>query len=139
MKKLIVLFVFALFQVSCNSDNEPKVKNTGIIGTWKLTGHYVSAGGPSNWIPADDSYTYTFNSDGSFTSTRFPECKAGTYKTDTKTLTLVYGCPGFTTTMEKPAGTFIENYTIEDKQMYFYHVNYMRCIEECSDVFTKIK
>jgi len=139
MKKIILLVVILISQISCNNDKETKPTNTGIVGTWQLAESFEGDGGmATKWISVKNGYTYTFKSDGTFTSTQFTKCTNGTYKLENATLTMIYGCPGFTLMREKPAGTFIENYKIENGKMHLSPINYL-CFEGCAYKFKKIK
>ena len=139
MKKIILLAVILISQISCNNDNETKPQDSEILGTWKLSEGYIGDGGSATeWIPIKNGYTTTFKSDGTFTSTQFTECTTGTYKLENTTLTIIYGCPNFSALGEKPAGTFIENYKIENGKMYLSPINSL-CYEGCAYKFSKIK
>jgi hypothetical protein len=133
MKKLISLLALLFLILSCSNDD--KVHSTNIIGTWKL---YQANIGASNFNTVKDGYTYTFNTDGTFKSTRFTECQTGTYAISSNVLTLDYGCEDFTTSIESPAGTFLENYKLEKGYMYL-SPTYLFCDEGCSYKFSKIK
>ncbi|QOG02207.1 hypothetical protein [Flavobacterium sp. MDT1-60] len=139
MKKIILLLAILISQISCNNDKETKPKDTGILGTWKLAESFVGEGASATkWASVTNGYTHTFKSDGTFTSTQFTECTKGIYKLENTTLTMIYGCPGFTTTKEKPTGTFIENYKIENGKMHLSPINLL-CFEGCEFKFIKIK
>lgn len=137
MKKLILLFII-LLHVSCNSDNE--IKDKSLVGTWKLSEANIGDGGiGTKWvaIKSSDSYTYTFKSDGTFTSTRFNDCRCGKYSLSTDLLTLDFDCPDFTSGIESPSGTYIENYKQENGKMIL-SPTYLSCIEGCLYKFKKI-
>lgn len=144
MKKIFVITVllsFAFIAISCSDDDNRK-NETSVIGTWKLV--EVNSSFPFyQWYPVENGYTYTFETDGTFTSNLFSECTYGTYilsETD-GTLSLIYDCEEFTeggwygdTFVE---GTFIENYVFSGQYLIFTPTYY--CGDEgCSYKFKKI-
>lgn len=138
MKSLILILSMLLSLASC-SDDDTKSQNENILGTWKLIETYGSDGGSNpQWRPVDNGYTYTFNNDGTFSSTRFTECTTGTYGVSNSTIILDYGCAGFDTGVENPAGTFVENYSYENGNIILTP-SYMNCIEGCAYRFEKIE
>lgn len=131
---LSVLFLFT----GCNEE-EAKQQENSIYGTWKLIEIYQSDGGSNpQWTIADISYTYTFNNNGTFSSTRFAECASGTHKVTNKSITLNYSCNEFDTGIENPPGTFVENYIFE-KNNLILTPSYLNCIEGCGYKFEKIE
>ncbi|WP_157495132.1 hypothetical protein [Flavobacterium sp. KJJ] len=56
----------------------------------------------------------------------------------TSILTLNFGCPGFTTAIETPKGTFVEKYKSENGKMIL-SPTYLICYEGCEYKFSKIK
>lgn len=138
MKSTILILSILLSFTSCN-DDDTKPQEINILGTWKLIETYGSYGGSNpQWTSIDNGYTYTFNNDGTFSSTRFTECTTGTYETSSSSITLVYGCEGFDTGIENPAGTFVENYVF-DNEYIILKPSYMNCDEGCSYKFKKIE
>lgn len=140
MKNLILLF--ALTIMSCtkkSNENKPEINNSK-LGNWRLIETYIGNGDLSTtqWAAVENGYIYTFNDDGTFSSNRFAEeCESGTYEFSDALLTLNFDCEGFTTGIESPEGTFIENYTLEDGFMYLIPT-YMSCAEGCSYKFERI-
>ena len=139
MRKFITILIIAFVIVtSCNNDNEAKPKDTGIVGTWKLTESFGYDGAGTQWTSIKNGYTYTFKSDGTFTATQFATCTRGTYKFENATLTMIYVCIDPTTMGEKPGATLIENCKIENGKMYLSPTNLV-CDEGCISKFSKIK
>ena len=95
-------------------------------------------GSNPQWTTVANGYTYTFSDDGTFSSTRFTECTTGTYEVSSNSITLDYGCAGFGTGIENPAGTFVENYSFESENIILTP-SYMNCIEGCGYRFEKIE
>lgn len=139
MKNLILLFSLILSFSSCSQNEEEKINDNSIFGTWKLIEVYSSDGGSNpQWKPVVNGYTYTFNLDGTFTSNRFSECSIGKFELNNTTLTLKFDCIGFTTGIESPEGTFIENF-IKNNNEIILKPTYLNCIEGCGNKFQKIK
>ena len=86
MKNLILIFTILLLSCS-NDDNKPQ--ENPLKGTWKLIETYSSDGGSNpQWTSVENGYTYTFNSNGTYSSTRFSECSTGEYTITDSTATL---------------------------------------------------
>lgn len=138
MKPIILILSMLLSFTSC-SDDDTKSQEESFLGTWKLIETYGSDGGSNpQWTIVDNSYTYTFSNDGTFSSTRFTECTTGTYDVSNNTITLDYSCVGFDTGVENPSGTFVENYNFENGNIILTPT-YMNCIEGCGYKFEKIE
>ncbi|RAV28091.1 lipocalin-like domain-containing protein [Sinomicrobium soli] len=135
MKNLILIISVFLF-VSCSNDDDAATPRQQITGTWTLAEAKVGTGAPGKWEPVSEGYSYTFGSDGTFSSDRFSGCTAGTYVLSEDTLVLEYDCEGFTTGMEEPEGTFSESISFEGGKMILTPT-YMGCIEGCSYKFEK--
>jgi hypothetical protein len=135
MKKNI-FFSFILVAIfSCTQSNDDKsLDSKSIFGTWKLVGVTTFFG--TNAIT--DGYTYTFNNDNTFTSNRFlNECSEGVFTMSDTTLTLDFDCEDFTTGIESPPGTFIEEYRFENNRLIL-NPTYLDCTEGCLYKFKKI-
>lgn len=139
MRTKILLLSMLLSLTSCR-DDDTKSQETSILGTWKLIETYGSNGGTNpQWTTVNNGYTYTFNNDGTFSSTRFiGECTTGTYIMSSNSITLDFDCAGFDTGIESPAGTFVENYGFENENIILTP-SYMDCIEGCGYKFEKIE
>lgn len=138
MKPIILILAILFSFVACSNDDEKELTTQErLIGTWKLVEVYGSDGGQGQWTPVEDGYTYTFNDNGTFTSTRFSECTYGTYTLTSSTLILSFGCEGFTTGIEDPEGTFIENF-VYDNNFIFLSPTYLTCDEGCDQKYQKI-
>ncbi len=139
MKNLILILV--LIVMSCSSDNNDNKSGTNnrMIGTWRLVETYIGTGDLSTtqWETVENGYTYSFNRDGTFSSSRFSECESGAYEFSEELLTLNFGCDGFTTGIDSPEGTIVENYLLENEFMYL-SPTYLSCAEGCSYKFQRI-
>lgn len=137
--KSIILILSILFSLTGCSEKETNQQENSIYGTWQLIEIYQSDGGSSpQWTTVDESYIYTFNNDGTFSSTRFTECTSGTYEISNNSITLNYSCVGFDTGMENPPGTFIESYIFKNANLILTPF-YLNCIEGCDYKFEKVE
>jgi len=139
MKNMILIFIMLFSATSCTENNseDNTTNDSKIIGQWQLVEIYESNEGNINqWNSVDDGYLYTFNPDGTFTSSRFPECTTGIYSITDTLLTLGYDCPNFGIGVERPAGTFVESYSFENNQLILVPT-YMICDEGCGWKFSK--
>ena len=133
----LILSIF--FMTTGCSEEKNEQQNNSIYGTWKLIELYQSDGGSNpQWTTVDVAYTYTFNNDGTFSSTRFTECTSGTYDKSNNSITLDYGCDGFNTGIELPPGTFVESYIFENANLILTP-SYLNCFEGCAYKFEKIE
>lgn len=133
----IISLIIIMLSGCNNSDDEIKTEQS-IIGNWKLIEVYSDVGdGSGGWNPVENGYTYSFSSNGEFSSTRFSECSSGTYTINSNELTLVFDCNGFTTGIENPEGTFVENYTFESNTVILVPT-YIFCVEGCGWKFKKM-
>ncbi|MDR2206101.1 MAG: lipocalin family protein [Flavobacteriaceae bacterium] len=134
MKNLFIItsILLSAFLVSCNNEDS---RETPIVGTWKLV-EYFGGNSADNigWHPIDNGYTYTFNGDGTFTSTRFSYCTQGTYILTDSKLTLKFDCtepPGLSDN-----GVLIENFSW-DEEYFILTPTYLFCDEGCAEKFEK--
>lgn len=140
MKTIYLILVAMISFSSCTEDeNQLRTQNDRKVnGQWQLIEVYESNGGSINqWNTVENGYLYTFNADGTFTSSRFSECSSGNYIVTDTLLTLEYGCPNFSTGIESPAGTFIESYSFENDELILVPT-YMTCDEGCGWKFSKV-
>lgn len=137
MKNLLLSLCMFFSLAACNED-ENKEQDSMVIGSWVLTEIYGSDGGQGSWNEVENGFVYTFNSNMTFTSTRFSECTYGEYSVTDNLLTLKFGCEGFDTGIENPPGTFTENMSFEG-EVLILSPDYMNCDEGCSYKFKRIK
>lgn len=138
MKNMFLILSIFFFTTGC-SEEETTQQENAIYGTWKLIEIYQSDGDSNpQWTTVDSGYTYTFNKDGTFSSTRFTECTSGTYEVSSNSIILDYSCNGFDTGIESPPGTFIESYIFENNYLILTP-SYLNCIEGCDYKFEKIE
>lgn len=136
--KFGILGLLTIVLFGCSNDDENIKTEKSIIGNWKLIEIYNDPGdGSGSWNSVDNGYIYNFSENGQFSSTRFSECSTGNYTIDSNQLTLDFDCDGFTTGIEEPEGTFIENYTFESNTVIFVPT-YLNCIEGCGWKFEKV-
>lgn len=124
---------------SCSKDRADEPEINSLIGTWKLIEVKIgNGGGKTQWERVEDGYTYTFNGDSSFTSTRFQECSNGSFTITDTHLVLDFSCDGFTAGIESLEGTFVENFELNSKFLIL-SPDYMNCDEGCSYRFKKVQ
>lgn len=133
-----IIIVIILSIIGCNKEDDNTEQEKSIVGNWQLIEIYSNPGaGSGNWNSVENGYTYSFSANGEFTSTRFSECSTGTYSIESNELSLDFDCDGFTTGIESPEGTFIEQLTFETKDLIL-KPTYLNCIEGCGWKFKKI-
>jgi hypothetical protein len=135
----IITFTILLIQLSCaKNDTSLDTLTNQITGEWQLTTRLIDSGNGPIWVDIDDGYTYTFDRNGSFTSTRFTDCDYGTYSVNGDELNLIFGCPDFTVWFESPNDAFVDRIEFENNTtVILYPINPF-CIEQCATRFTKI-
>lgn len=125
--------------MGCSPDDDDSKQQNDIYGTWKLIKVYENPGaGSGSWNSVANGYTYTFFKNGEFSSTRFNECTTGTFLIELNKISLVFDCEGFTTGMEDPEGTFIEEFTFDSNNLIL-KPTYILCIEGCGWKFDKVE
>jgi len=136
MKSLFLTILFSCLFISCDRD-ENSIKNTSIIGTWRLTQAKISDGGlDTKWKSVKNGEQYTFNADSTFTSTQFSECSTGHFTTDGNIIELDYDCDNFNTGLENSEGKLTRYFRVENNTLF---LNPSNCIEECTYKLKKIK
>lgn len=143
LKKLSSLFLIifsATVFFGCEKEERTETEPiTSIIGTWQLIEIYSDPGdGSGGWNSVENGYKYTFSSNNKFKSDRFSECTNGEYNIDSNQLILNYDCEGFTTGIENPQGTFIEEISFTASNMIL-RPTYLGCIEGCGWKFKKLQ
>lgn len=137
MKKIFLSLIAIISFYSCSQNENTEKENLSLIGSWKLIETYNSDGGSTpSWKSVENGYTYSFKSDGSFTSNRFSECTKGNYTISYNKLTLTFDCAGFNTGIENSPGVFIEE-LIFDNSSIILKPTYLNSIEGCSFKFKK--
>lgn len=139
-KTFLALTAF-IFMTGCsnNDNNNSNRAKASVVGTWKLVEVYGLNGTGGHWDSVEDGFTYTFKTDGTFISNRFPECTSGTYvlSENDEALSLVYDC-GFTMGIENPQGTFTYKYIFSEQHLVLTST-YSTCIEGCDYKFKRIQ
>ncbi len=134
---LLFLFCSGLFLVlpSCDSEEHNMYEVDRIVGSWKLVEIYSeNASGEGQWTPAVNSYSYTFNENGTFTSTRFSQCTTGNYSVYSGELALDFECSnnGISTMSisNTAASSYIEEFDYEGSNVIFIPT-YPACDQGC--------
>ena len=135
---IILTITFTLVSCSENDENLSEPQEVSLIGQWQLIEVFLPSGnGTDSWNTIDNGYTYNFNANTTFTSDRFSECDNGFFIYKDNLLTLDYSCEGFTTGIESPEGTFIENISFDGGNMILVPT-YKDCTEGCGWKFRKV-
>ncbi|WP_318309105.1 lipocalin family protein [Flagellimonas crocea] len=140
MKKLFVhflLFGLMVLSVGCDESNgDNSTSQNSLTGKWKMTAAYISAGGPQYWVTVEDGEEIEFFANGTFISSRNPECRTGTYVVEGEELSLEFDCDGFESVMENEEGLI--TYNIEfNKNEFLLSPTSILCIEGCSYKYVK--
>ena len=134
MKFKYYIITTLIFFIACDkTTDEPIIADESlIIGKWKETEAYISAGGPQYWVDVENGEEIEFFENGTFSSDRFTECITGNFSIEQNELLLKYNCSGFNTELENEEG-FI-TYKLEFYSDYFVltPTSGPICIEGCS-------
>lgn len=124
---LLVLLSVLIFSASC--DKLDMLQETNLEGKWKLTGSYISIGGPQEFRLAKGSKDYIeFKKNGEFEGDVFSEYVSYTIK-DSITVQLMK--------RDKTIQNYI--YKIKEGELTMGPAGPIYCIEGCSTVFVKVR
>lgn len=135
MKKLSLLLLFFILVVSCDSEDKTlEFTEANLTGTWKLVEAYADPGdGSGTFQPVSDGYSFSLNSDGTFTSERISECSSGTFSIKEKDKIIFnFKCPNYTE-------TFVDTASFDGTMLVTSPLAPNRCFEGCGSKFKKIK
>lgn len=135
-----ILLSGCFFMLSCSTEDEDfPFSSDMLIGKWKYTEAYISAGGPHYWVSVDGGEEIEFFINGTFISNRFSDCSSGTYLIDDGNLSLKYECSGFVSGAENENG-FITS-RLEGKSSYFLltATSGPICIEGCKSKYVRLE
>jgi hypothetical protein len=138
MNSKYYLITFLILLIACDKADEPIIADEILmVGKWKITEAYISAGGPQYWIDVENGEEIDFFENGIFSSNRFTECTNGNFSILENELLLEYNCTGFNTESENEDG-FI-TYKLELYTNYFIltPTSGPICIEGCSYKYQK--
>ncbi|WBL25752.1 lipocalin family protein [Zunongwangia sp. HGR-M22] len=121
--------------ISCDTQDYGMYEVDRIVGSWKLVEIYNDN---NQWTPAENTYSYTFNEDGTFISTRFPQCTIGSYSIQDDEIYLDFDCTtnrmiGIAST----SSTIVEELDYEDVNIIFTPA-YSDCDQGCRLKFKPI-
>ncbi|MDR2206104.1 MAG: hypothetical protein LBE36_08115 [Flavobacteriaceae bacterium] len=131
---LITSILLSAFLVSCNNDDAREVPENDIVGTWKLVAQWDGGSPSQDWLPVAIAYTYTFDSDGTFSSTVNVNCVQGTYILTDDKLIFNFDCGTFPPIGDN--GTVINNFTW-DESYFILTPTDSSCDEGCKFKFQK--
>lgn len=131
----LILSIF--FIISSCSDEQTEQQENSIYGTWKLTEEYIVSGVNGNWTQIQNGYTFSIESNNTFSSTEFQECNEGVVQINETQIVFKYECDGFTTGIESPEGEFSFKYSFVENKLSL-NPNFLNCDEGCGYRFSKI-
>ncbi|ADF51927.1 lipocalin family protein [Zunongwangia profunda] len=142
--KLNLLLLFCscwLFVLSgCDNEEYGMYEVDRIVGSWKLVEVYNDNGdGHGQWSPAENAYSYTFNEDGTFSSTRFSQCNTGNYSIQNDEIYLDFDCNNNNRTIGigSTSSTIVEEVDYEGINVIFIPT-YPACHQGCRLKFEPI-
>lgn len=132
MKNFILLFSLILSFSACSQNDEEKINDNSIVGTWKLI-EKVGSGtdGLPSWqiVHEEKSYNYIFMEDGVVFNSQF-NCN-GTFEIlSSNTLSMKFDCD-----YGKINGIFDFKF---ENQYLILNLNPNTCLEGCAEKFIKI-
>ena len=132
MRKSVCLFVLVFGLYSCGSDETNEIIDSELIGEWKLTEAYISAGGPQYWVDVEDGEEIVFFENRIFNSSRYSECTTGVFSLEQNKLLLQYNCDGFESQSENEEGFITYLLEFESDHFIATPISGPICIEGCS-------
>lgn len=135
MKNVFLIFSMLFIATNCGQE-ETKQKENSIYGTWKLTEEYIVLGVNGNWTQIQNGYTFSIESNNTFSSTEFQECMKGVVDISETQIVFKYECDSFTTGIESPEGEFSYKYSFVGNKLSLIP-NFMNCDEGCGYRFSK--
>ncbi len=133
---IYALILFVLFACS-DEDDVLKPRASSIIGSWKLTEAYISAGGPQYWVAVEEGEEIQFMSNGIFVSSSYDTCEGGTYVLELDNLILNYACDSPTDPVEDIPEEITYTITFESDYVLLIPTSTV-CIEGCTYKYEKI-
>ena len=132
MKKILFLFILVCGLSSCDSDQSMEIPHSELIGEWKMTQAFISAGGPQYWVDVSNGEEFVFFDNGTFISTRYSECTTGFYLVNENKLILDYDCVDFISPAENKDGQITFNLELGKDSFIASPTSGPICIEGCS-------
>jgi hypothetical protein len=126
---ILLAVIFTAF--TCNKE---KLSKNTLVGTWKLIESKEGGSPNPDWHPVGYSYTYTFNSDGTFSSTVNVNCVQGVYILTGDKLTFKFDCEGLSQIGDN--STVIYNFTWKGSDFILTPTTFI-CDEGCAYKFRK--
>ena len=115
-----------------------KTEESLMLGEWKNTESFISAGGPQFWVDAENGEEISFLKNGKFRSNRFAECQGGNFSIESDTLILDYSCRGFQSDAENEQDLITYILEFNDDHFILTPTSGPICIEGCSFKFEKL-
>lgn len=123
-----------LFLIACdNATNGPiSADEYWIVGKWKQTEAFISAGGPQYWVDVENGEEIEFFKNATFSSDRYNECHSGKFSIEGNKLLLEYPCLGFNPTSENEEGLITYEMELFPDSFILIPTSGPICIEGCS-------
>ncbi len=138
MKLLAIALTTLLVLASCEK-NDTSTPQISLGGTWQLKEVFIDIGdGNGTWETASNPYQYTFQTDGTYTTSRFDDCNSGKYTLRANELELDFDCNSLTIGNQSFTDSIIEEITFEDDHIIL-KPTYVICTEGCGFKFEKVE
>lgn len=139
LAKPLAFLIIYFFLFSCSkSDDEIPFFEGLLIGKWKNTEAYISAGGSHYWVSVDEGEEIEFFENGTFVSNRFIECSNGNYFADNGKLLLEYQCDEFASQSENSEGFITSNLIFKSGHFLLTPTSGPICAEGCQSKYIKL-
>lgn len=137
MRYLILILSTFILNTGCSKDDSNRNLENQVLGNWKLIEIFGEDGVGGSWQPVENGYEYNFNSDNTFSSTRFEECMTGNFVVTDNLLRLTFDCDDFQTGFENDNNEIVEMIDFDDGNLILTPT-YLNCDEGCDYKFEKI-
>lgn len=141
MKSHCCLISILLLFIACDETNEEPItaETSLIVGKWKQTEAYISAGGPQYWVEVQNGEEIEFFEDKTFCSNRFTECTDGNFTIGENDLLLEYSCADFDSRSENEEGFITYKLEVSSDYIILTPTSGPIYIEGCSYKYQRIE
>ncbi|MEM8887889.1 MAG: lipocalin family protein [Bacteroidota bacterium] len=129
----MIMFLFA-----CEREMQDPTQEDSLIGTWQLSEAFYSIGGAGSWNKVEEGFSYTFEENGVFRTTKFEDCSSGKYIVEGDKIRMKYDCGNPLPDFANAEGELVEQFKFIGKHL---HINpaYVFCTEPCDSKFIRIE
>ena len=135
MKSIIISALTIFLFIGCEEETVEQ-NETSIYGTWQLVEAWVVDGVDGKWVSVEEGYLYELKPSKAFESTRYEECKTGTFQIENDSLIFIYDCPQFNP-CEKGNSRCVEKFE-KKGDIIVMTPTYQNCAEGCGRKFKKV-